>query len=80
MGSWPGGENFQKSCQVVLIRLGGVGASGGIDPLSDFFISARGQTSYWARFSIYVIEQIARPVYLLNAPIPPVDICPQMWK
>ena len=50
----------------VLIRLGGVGAYGGIDPLSDFIISARGQTSHWARFFIYVVEQIARQDIFLS--------------
>jgi len=64
----------------VLIRLSGVGACRGIDPLSDFFISARGQTSHWASFFIYVVEQIAHLGHLLTPLFLPVNICPQMWK
>jgi len=55
----------------VLIRLGGVGTCGGTDPLGDFLISARGQTSHWTRFFIYAVEQIARPGHLLNTPVRP---------
>ena len=74
MESRPDGENFQKNrvrFESVLIQLGGVGASGGINPLSDFFISTRSQTSHWARLFIYVIEKVAHLVHLLNAPILP---------
>ena len=54
----------------VLVRLSGVRACRGIDPLSNFLVSAGGQTSHWAIFLIYVVEQIARLGHLLDTPVP----------
>ena len=55
----------------VLVRLSDVRACRGIDPLSNFFVSVRGQTSHWTILLIYAIEQIARPGHLLDTPVPP---------
>jgi len=64
----------------VLIRLGGVGACGGTDTLSNFLISARSQTSHWATFFVYAIEQITHQEHLLNAPVPPGGYLPANVK
>ena len=54
----------------VLVRLSSVGACRGINPLSNFLVSARGQISHWAIFLIYTVEQIARPGHLLGTHVP----------
>ena len=50
----------------VLIQLSGVRACRGIDPLSNFLVSSRDQTSHRVILLIYVIEQTARPGHLLD--------------
>ena len=72
-----------KNCirsESVLVRLSGVRACRGIDSLSNFLVSAKGQTSHWAIFLIYAVEQIACPGYLLDTPVPLGGYLPVEWK
>jgi len=53
-----------KNCirlESILVGLCRIRAYGGTDPLNNFFIRARSQTSQWARLFIYVMEKVARP-------------------